>query len=183
MHLQSDSAPLSILSVAYPLFPVSSSSAGGSEQILYALDQGLVEAGCRSIVVAAKGSAIHGKLIETPAAPTEITDSLREDAQKAHGRAIEAVLENNRIDLIHFHGLDFHVYRPRCYSTPQLATLHLPLAWYPPTLFEEPDLILNCVSRNQAGSRAGAEALPIVPNGIDLKKFHSCAIARSIYSG
>ncbi len=171
MHSTADLKKLTILSVAYPLFSVSSSSAGGSEQILYALDRGLVEAGHRSIVIAAKGSATNGDLVETPAAASEITDAMREDAQRAHRATIEAVLRRERVDLIHFHGLDFLAYRFRNLSIPQLATLHLPLSWFPPTLFNEPDLFLNCVSKSQAQSEPGAETLPVVLNGIDVDKF------------
>ena len=174
MLSQTDSTQLTILSVAYPLLPVSSSSGGGSEQILHTLDHGLVRAGYRSIVIAAKGSAVDGELIETPAAPAEITDSAREHAQQVHRHQIEVVLNHNRVDLIHFHGLDFLAYRPRSHTPSQLATLHLPLTWYPATLFDETDLFLNCVSRNQAGSEPEAETLPVVPNGIDLEKFQLC---------
>ncbi len=178
MHSHSDSAQLSILSVAYPLFPVSSSSGGGSEQILHALDYGFARAGVHSIVIAAEGSTVNGELIATTAAHGEITDSARENAQRAHRHAIEAVLESNRVDLIHFHGLDFLEYRPHSNRTPQLATLHLPLTWYPPTLLEEPDLFLNCVSRNQARSEARAETLPVIPNGINLENFQNSQLKR-----
>jgi len=165
---------LTIMSVAYPLLPVCSSSGGGSEQIVHTLDQGLVRAGYRSIVIAARGSVVNGELIETPAAPAEITDSVREDAQQAHRYQIELVLNHHRVDLIHFHGLDFLAYRPRFHPPSHLATLHLPLTWYPSTLFEEPGLFLNCVSKNQARSEADAEMLPVVPNGIDVEKFQVC---------
>ncbi len=87
MPSQADSKQLTILSVAYPLLPVSSGSGGGSEQILYTLDQALVRAGYRSIVIAAKGSAVHGELIEMPAAPAEITDLCAPHAQKVHRRS------------------------------------------------------------------------------------------------
>jgi glycosyltransferase involved in cell wall biosynthesis len=174
MLSQGDSKQLTIVSVSYPLLPVSSSSGGGSEQILHTLDQGLVRAGHRSIVIAAKGSAVHGELFETPSAPAEITDLVRQDAQRPHRHQIETVLNQNPVDLIHFHGLDFLAYRPRSHPPPHLATLHLPLTWYPPTIFEEPDLFLNCVSNNQARSEAEAETLPVVSNGIDLEKFEVC---------
>ena len=174
MHSQKDCTQLSILSVAYPLFPVTSSSAGGSEQILHALDHGLVQAGHRSIVIAAKGSRVDGELIETLAPPAQITDAIRAEAQRVQRNSIEAVLQTTRVDLVHFHGLDFLAYLPGHKRTPQLATLHLPLTWYSPGLFENPDLFLNCVSKNQAGSKTAAERLTVVTNGIELEKFQVC---------
>ena len=48
---------LTVLSVSYPLAPVGPDAVGGAEQILSALDAGLVAAGHRSIVVAPKHRA------------------------------------------------------------------------------------------------------------------------------
>src|SRR5437764_10808824 len=48
--------PLTVLSVGYALAPVGPAAVGGAEQILSALDQALVAAGHRSLVVAPEGS-------------------------------------------------------------------------------------------------------------------------------
>ena len=48
-----------------------------------------------------------------------------------------------------------------------LATLHLPLDWYPPAVFEHQPYRLNCVSRSQAADTH----LPVIPNGIDLSPY------------
>jgi glycosyltransferase involved in cell wall biosynthesis len=157
-----------ILSVAFPLLPVSSSSGGGAEQILYLLERGIAAAGHRSIVIAAKGSHVRGDLIETPASTSEITNEVRLDAQRTHLQAIERVLNHTAVDLLHFHGLDFYAYQPPP-KLPMLATLHLPLDWYPPSIFDG-SVQLNCVSRAQASSAQNVN-WPVVENGIDTGQY------------
>jgi glycosyltransferase involved in cell wall biosynthesis len=168
---------MNILSVAYPLFPVSADSAGGAEQILFLLDRGLVAAGHNSIVIAAAGSRVSGNLVETPAATREISDPLREQAQHVHLACIKRALEEFPVDLIHFHGLDFHTYVPAA-SVPKLATLHLPLAWYPASIFARPDLRLCCVSGSQAQTAPNGLKLPVVQNGVDVCRYHADAPRR-----
>ncbi len=167
-----------VLSVGYPLFPVSSASGGGAEQILQLLDSALVNAGHRSIVIAAKGSNVLGELVATLCSAGEITEEVRRYAQACHQERIQEVLEREEIDLIHFHGLDFLSYRPLNKLTPQLATLHLPLDWYPADLFHQQGLAMNCVSSSQALSHAEALRLPVVPNGIDLNRFQFSAVKK-----
>jgi glycosyltransferase involved in cell wall biosynthesis len=159
-----------ILSVAYPLFPVSTDSPGGAEQILFLLERGLVGTGCKSVVVAAAGSRITGELVETPAAPGQITDAVRQQAQHVHAGHIRRALEQFPADLIHFHGLDFHEYVPDA-GVPKLATLHLPLAWYPQSIFERRHVALCCVSETQSRTAPNGLRLPVVPNGIDVTRY------------
>src|SRR4051812_12158175 len=52
-----------VLSVAYPLTEVGQDAVGGSEQVLTFLDRALTEAGHQSLVIAAEGSSVKGKLI------------------------------------------------------------------------------------------------------------------------
>jgi len=165
-----------ILSVAFPLLPVTSGSGGGAEQILSLVERGLVEAGYRSIVVAAKGSEIAGTLIETPAATSEITEDIRADAQQKHAQAIEQALSVTKVDLIHFHGLDFCSYKPAD-KVPKLATLHLPCQWYPASIFNNGGVQINCVSQTQANA-APRTGLPVIPNGIDTSRYWSSTSAR-----
>jgi glycosyltransferase involved in cell wall biosynthesis len=165
---------MAILSVAFPLMPVSVDSAGGSEQILWHLERGLVSAGYRSLVIAAKGSAVTGCLIPTVAANHEITDEVRSAAHRAHRKAIQSVLHTTAVDLIHFHGLDFHEYLPAC-ATPMLATLHLPVSWYPEHIFRIPGLTLNFVSHSQAASNPSPVRWPVICNGIDLTRYRKQA--------
>lgn len=166
-----------ILSVAFPLLPVGPGSGGGAEQILYLLERGLVDAGHRSIVVAANGSDVSGELLETPAANSEISDAVRTKAQQIHARIIEQVLAREKVDLIHFHGLDFYAYRP-AQRLPMLATLHLPIDWYPSSALNSA-VQLNCVSKHQAGSASPVPCWPVVENGIDVRKYKAASDKRN----
>lgn len=161
---------MTILSVAYPLLPAGPDSGGGAEQILYLLERGLVERGHRSVVIAAKGSRVSGELIETPAFDSEMTEEVREAARHDHLRSIQQAVERYPIDVIHFHGLDFHRYLP-VNSVRKLATLHLPPTWYPDCIFDAKDIQLNCVSKSQARAAAEKRALPVVENGIDTEQY------------
>ncbi len=161
---------MNILSVAYPLLPVGPDSGGGAEQILFLLEHGLVARGHRSIVIAAKGSRVRGELIETPVFEGEMTEEVRVAARHDHLRAIEQALERYRIDLIHFHGLDFFNYLPSK-RVPKLATLHLPPAWYPESIFHLQDVQLNCVSQSQANAAPGNKKPPVILNGIDTAEY------------
>ncbi len=163
---------MTILSVAYPLLPVSENSAGGSEQILHLVERGSVNAGHQSVVVAAEGSSIRGHLLETPRFSGEITDEVRRSAQQWHREAIETALQRYSIDLIHFHGLDFQAYVPSA-GPPMLATLHLPLSWYPERIFKLAPITLNLVSQSQAESHPAAAGWPVVCNGIDVTRYRA----------
>ncbi|MGH9638545.1 MAG: glycosyltransferase [Bryobacteraceae bacterium] len=155
---------MTILSVAYPLLPAGPASGGGAEQILHLL------AAKDSIVIAAAGSCVAGELLATPAFCGEITDGIRAEAQQVHRVRIEEALARYRIDLIHFHGLDFHAYLPET-GIPMLATLHLPLDWYPAGIFQLRNVVLNCVSRTQASSAPAGVDLPVISNGIDPARY------------
>lgn len=157
---------MNILSVGYPLFPVAPDASGGAEQILLLLTRELVRRGCKSYVVAAEGSRVPGTVVETPTVSGEITEDDRVYAQKTHRATIQRVLASEPIDLIHFHGLDFHAYIPDT-GIPILATLHLPLSWYPAWVFEQSRVRLNCVSHAQAADTG----LPVVLNGIDVDRY------------
>lgn len=160
---------LTVLSVAFPLLPVGSGSGGGAEQILYLLEKGLADAGHRSIVIATNGSKVCGELVETPASTSEITEAMRADVQRIHATKIAETLARTTIDLIHFHGLDFYNYVPPA-KVPMLATLHLPLNLYPPSVFDG-KIQLNCVSQNQAMSIPSGHRCPVVENGIDIGQY------------
>jgi glycosyltransferase involved in cell wall biosynthesis len=157
---------MTVLSVAYPMFAVGPDASGGAEQILFLLEREIAAAGCQSVVVAAEGSIVEGRLIATPASVGEITEQNRRDAQNAHLAAITTALQDGPVDLIHFHGLDFHAYVPKT-TVPMLATLHLPLEWYPESIFKLRDVTLNCVSQTQASGHG----LPVILNGVDTSRY------------
>src|SRR5690606_25096397 len=99
---------LTVVQVAYALAPVAPDTAGGAEQILSLLDAALVARGHRSIVIAVRGSRCCGELVPTPLPlPAGPLDQRRGAAQLEHRGAIERVLERERVDVVHLHGLDF----------------------------------------------------------------------------
>ena len=168
--------PLTVLGVAFPLAPVGDDTAGGAEQVLAMLDRGLVRAGHRSIVVACAGSRCHGELVATPRPVGPLDEHARARAQAHHRAAIDAVLRETHVDIIHMHGLDFDAYLPGP-GPVVLATLHLPPAWYAPGVFapERPRTYLSCVSASQRRRCPPAPALvDTIDNGVDLETFRSC---------
>jgi glycosyltransferase involved in cell wall biosynthesis len=164
---------MKVLSVAYPLLPASLDAAGGAEQILSLVERGVVRSGHESAVVAATGSVVEGELFQTPAPDGEITDKLCEEAQATHRSLTEEILSRNHVDLVHFHGLDFHQYVPDT-RVPMLATLHLPIGWYPEEVFGLKNVVLNCVTKAQAHSQPFSTALRVIENGVDIARYRAC---------
>ncbi len=162
---------LTILSVAYPLAPVSPDAAGGAEQVLSMLDRAITEAGHRSIVVAQDGSRVAGTLVPVPAKSGELDEAATARAHAATRAAIGSALARFPVDLVHLHGIDFHAYLPPP-GPPVLATLHLPPSWYPAEALRptRPDTWLHCVSDVQhAACSEGPRLLPAIPNGVDVE--------------
>jgi glycosyltransferase involved in cell wall biosynthesis len=161
-----------VLSVAYPLTETGENAVGGSEQVLAIMDRALTEAGHRSLVIAAEGSEVRGKLIVSPAPRGMIDQNLREKSQKIHEQLIRETLAAEAVDLIHMHSLDFHAYLPPP-GPPLLATLHLPPDWYPQDVFQlkRPHTHLNCVSVSQEKACPPSPLLlPAVLNGVDVAR-------------
>jgi glycosyltransferase involved in cell wall biosynthesis len=160
---------LTVLSVAYPLAPVSPDAVGGAEQVLSALDRALVEAGHRSLVIAAEGSRARGELLPVPAEAGPLDEAVRRRAQARHCSAIAEAVRTHDVDVVHLHGIDFAAYLPE--RGPTLVSLHLPLDWYPPEALRpsRPDLWLHPVSEAQARTAPpGAQLQPAIPNGVDI---------------
>jgi glycosyltransferase involved in cell wall biosynthesis len=156
---------LHILSVAWPLAPVSRDAVGGAEQILATLDAGLVEAGHRSTVIACEGSCVTGGLVATRLPPPPWDEAALAEAEAGTRSAIRRLLARAPVDLIHLHGLDFASVLPDC-DLPCLVTLHLPAAWYPPGALTRTHAHLVAVSHTQR--RAIPQAFATVPNGVPL---------------
>jgi glycosyltransferase involved in cell wall biosynthesis len=160
---------LTVASVAYPFALVTADPVGGAEQVLARLDRALVEAGHRSIVIAPEGSKVAGELLPVPAASGAIDNNLRGRTYDAvRARIAEAVAAG--ADLVHLHGIDFPAYLPPP-GPPVLATLHLPLGWYPPDALrpERPRTYLQPVSASQAArAPAGARLTTPIENGVDV---------------
>jgi glycosyltransferase involved in cell wall biosynthesis len=163
---------LTVLQVAYPFAPVSLDAVGGAEQVAAALDRGLTARGHRSIVIACAGSQTCGRLV-----PIEVCPPFDVRARvSVHRRVTEAIretLESTPVDLVHMHGLDYHEYLP-AEGVPVLATLHMPVSYYPASIFQSsrPHTILNCVSEAQRRTFPRCtQIVDSIDNGIPLELF------------
>jgi hypothetical protein len=160
---------LSVLSVAYPLAPVTADPVGGAEQVLARLDGALVAKGHRSLVIAPEGSQVAGTLLPVPAVPGPITDEDAARVRAAVRARIAEATERERPDIIHLHGIDFPEYLPS-EGPPVLVTLLLPLDWYPPeALIPREGVHLHPVSTSQAVTAPpGARLGDPIENGVEI---------------
>ena len=161
--------PLTVLNVAYPFAPVAAETAGGAEQVLAMIDEALVAAGHRSLVLAAEGSRVAGELIASLPPPALLDIPSRRNQQATYLEQLLAILRSRQVDVVHFHGIDFAQYMPAVART-YVATIHLPPSWYRPHTFELP-VHLVWVSKDQQAS-SGLARGELVPNGIRLDQLH-----------
>jgi glycosyltransferase involved in cell wall biosynthesis len=168
---------LTVLSVGFPLAPVSPRTAGGAEQVLLTLDHALIRRRHRSLVLAPDGSRCHGLLIPVEVPQGALDRNAKRDAQHAFKRTLDRTLARFSVDVVHFHGLDFHEYLPKNH-VPLVATLHLPLAWYAPQALrahssgDARSMELVCVSHHQSESASREVRISaVIPNGVDVEEF------------
>jgi len=180
---RSAGAPRTVLSVAYPFAAVGPDAVGGAEQVLAGLDAALVRAGHRSIVIGCDGSRPAGRLVAVPP-PSGLLDDRTRDLHSARVReAVDWALDRWAIDVVHYHGLDFHRYLPSV-SMPVLVTLHLPLDWYPRAALvsSRPDIHFVCVSDAQTRDRIlPSPLLATIPNGVPVDRY-VCGRARRAFA-
>jgi len=158
--------------VAYPLLPVSERSAGGAEQILWALEKELAERGSQTEVAACAGSELRGKLIATGEITKLIRDGI-DEREREHTERVLSACANGNFDVVLDHSGHFFRHAAKV-NLPVLATLHLPRTLYPEGIFENPakNLYFNCVSESQkAEFKDLPRMMPVVRNGIDVKRF------------
>ena len=159
-----------ILSVAFPYAPVGPAAVGGAEVILSGIEAALPRLGFRSIVVAHADSQPQGRLYPATIPASEITVEVRAQVEARMQEAIDRAVAENPVALVHMHGLDFHRY---CVppGIPVLVTLHLPLAWYPQTIWDLPDNYrFVCVSETQRRGcpEQSRHRVTVVENGVPL---------------
>ncbi|CCE06131.1 Glycosyl transferase, group 1 [Bradyrhizobium sp. STM 3843] len=160
---------LTILSVAFPFALVGPDPVGGAEQILSSIDHALTRAGHRSIVIAAEGSQTSGDLIAVPRPAQPISTQDWHHAHDFLRMMIRRIVDDAGADLVHLHGVDFQNYLPPP-GVPVLATLHLPLSSYSPSVLnpERPRTWLNTVSHHQHQALgAHSRVISMIENGID----------------
>ena len=165
-----------ILYVSYPLLTVSSSSAGGAEQVLWTLEHEMHARGALTTVAASAGSNVSGELFSS-GEPCSRNDGLECRNREHQDKIIDLVRRREEspqaFDLIHDMSGSFWT-RGHEIETPILATLHLPRHFYSDDYFQNlaPNVSFNCVSDSQARSFADiSRMVGVVPNGIALGKF------------
>jgi glycosyltransferase involved in cell wall biosynthesis len=166
---------LTVLSVAFPLAPVGHSAVGGAEQVLSDLDEALVAAGQRSVVVACEGSAAAGELFAAPRPQREVLEEAdRRWCRKQFQPAIDRALAAHRVDVIHMHGMDFDQYVLPA-DVPVVVTLHMPIGWYAKDIWRRfaGRVQFVCVSETQRRScpMVLRDEVVVVENGVRLPEF------------
>jgi glycosyltransferase involved in cell wall biosynthesis len=165
--------PLTVLSVSYSLAHVSRKTAGGAEQVLATIDEALVRAGHRSVVLAPAGSRCNGLLIPAQIPRGVLDEDAKHEARKTFKHQIDRILNEFSVDLVHMHGLDFHHYLPSR-QIPILISLHLPLSWYAVDALcgLASNVTLVAVSDSQARTAPGGVRIDaVIKNGVDLSHF------------
>ncbi len=162
---------LTVLNVAYPFAPVSREAVGGAEQVLAAIDEALVTAGHRSIVLASRGSTVSGELIAVELPPGTVDDEYRKRVWAEYAAQLREIVSKRSVDVVHLHGVDAAEYLPTSFA-PLIVTLHLPVAWYPESLFSgQRGLYLTCVSAAQSETAPKGAIFATIENGVDLERF------------
>jgi glycosyltransferase involved in cell wall biosynthesis len=178
------STRLTVLSVAYPFAPVGPDAVGGAEQVLSMIDEALVAAGHRSIVLACAGSSCAGELAVVGQPEGTIDDDVRQRVHATLRRTIDRIVRERQVDVVHVHGVDFCEYMPTS-SVPLLATLHLPLASYARRALEPTRRRTWLCGVSASQMRSAPKALrhvPIVGGGVRLDRFAPLARARRRYA-
>lgn len=164
--------PMTVLSIGYPFAPIAENTAGGAEQILAILDEGLVSHRHRSLVIAPQSSRCRGTLIQTSFPAGQLDDRVRSRVYQEYRSVLQSVLARNEVDIIHMHGIDFFDYLPPA-GVPVVVTLHLPLSWYPASAFSlmRPNTYLVCVSESQKKQKPAASRCRVIRNGIHVEQY------------
>lgn len=175
---------LSVLSVAFWLTVVGPESVGGAEHILLQIDQGLVQRGHQSLVIARPESKISGSLIPTISIDGPVSHDAWGAAHQAIRSAISEAVRKYPVDLVHLHGVDFADYLP-IEDIPVLVTLHLPLHWYKPSALEvnRPHTFFHCVSHSQRETfPQNLPMLPDIENGVSSELFRERGIRKGQFA-
>ncbi len=162
---------LTVLSIAYSFAPVGPDCVGGAEQILTDIDHALVAAGHTSLVLACESSTAAGELIPFPPLRNDLDSPNQRQWCRAQLQAVlDRTLSQRQVDLIHMHGFDFHEYQLPL-NIPVLVTLHLPLGWYPSSIWNSAPASLHFqfVSETQRLSCPAALLdTTVIPNGVEI---------------
>lgn len=165
-----------VLSIAYPFAPVGPKLVGGAEQILWDLDQALVAAGHRSLVVACEGSQPAGQLFAVSLPHRETLDEAdREWCRNQFREAMDRALASEAVDIVHVHSMDLYGYEfPP--EVPVLITLHLPIEWSAQQTMRKHRGRAQFCYVSQSQKRAAIAVFgdaPVIDNGVEVQQFHA----------
>jgi glycosyltransferase involved in cell wall biosynthesis len=165
---------LRVLNVAFPFAQLTPDPVGGAEQVLLQIDRALVDAGHHSIVMAAAGSQVCGRLVAIESCHSILQEQSWPQTHACVRRALAHLCATESLDLVHLHGADFDAYLPPA-PVPTLVTLHLPIESYPPRALrpQRAGIWFNPVSAAQACRCRALEValLPPIENGVPLDVF------------
>ncbi|WP_109486593.1 glycosyltransferase [Occallatibacter savannae] len=164
-----------VLSIAYPFAPVGPNLVGGAEQILWDLDQAIVAADDRSLVVACEGSRPAGELFAVPL-PKRGTLDEADGAwcRKEFHAAVDRALASETVDLVHVHSMDLYGYEFSP-EIPVLITLHMPVEWYEQGTMRSYKGHAHFCYVSESQKRAGVPVFgdaPVIENGVDVLPLH-----------
>jgi glycosyltransferase involved in cell wall biosynthesis len=161
----------SILYTAYPLLPVSDSSCGGAEQILFTLEHEMFSRRHATTVAACDTSRVSGELYATGREAEK--DDLFESRDAEHTLRVLRLTESRDFSIVHDHSGSFFKHADRV-GAPVLVTLHLPRSLYSEAVFRAipHNVYFNCVSDFQAASFCDLPRMRgVVQNGIAVERF------------
>jgi glycosyltransferase involved in cell wall biosynthesis len=171
---------LRILLVAYPLLPVNENSAGGAEQVLWALERELHARGHQTALAAANGSQVAGQLFAT-GEPASAPDQFAARDEEQTRRITEWLNSKRAPQFSLIHDMSGGFWRHADHMpSPVVATLHLPRSFYPLNGFSEvsENVSFNCVSESQLKTFSDLpRVLGHVPNGIAMERFPLSEVA------
>jgi glycosyltransferase involved in cell wall biosynthesis len=162
---------LRVLYIAYPLLPVTEHSAGGAEQVLWALERDMHARGNRTTVAACSGSQVAGTLFAT-GDPAEAVDQFEMRSQQ-QTRLVLNLLNSGTPDFDIVHDMSGRFWQSAD-SVPVLATLHLARSLYKSIDFASvPECVsFNCVSHAQTQEFQDLpRVIGVAQNGIALDRF------------
>jgi hypothetical protein len=139
-----------ILNVAFPFSAVHHNANGDAEQLVAKLDEAISESGGKSLVIAREDSCVTGELIPIPSTHGRVSAQHEADIWTEVRDAIERTSYEESVDLIHFHGIDFHRYMSES-AIPKLVTLHQRAGLYPKEVFRHAraqNAFLHCVCQS-----------------------------------
>lgn len=173
-----------VLTLTYPLTPVSPDACGGTEQVAWQLLSRLArQPGLELSWIGAAGSAaIAGVRFRSwqevlarwglmPAWPESWSPEALAELTARCNAAVVREVEAAAVDVIHNQGA-FFCRDAAAVATPVLFTLHLARPLYPPGCFDRlpPWLHLQCVSETQRAEYGAAACCGVISNGVDLER-------------